>query len=142
MSEIVRLENIYEVDDSADGVLTPFRLLRERDAIANIGHREMPSWAAHRDFVASRPYTAWHLIRLDDGEIVGAIYLTKQDEIGIAIFKAHQRKGYGSTAVRLLMKKHSRARYLANISPANEKSLVMFGQMGFRHIQNTLELRL
>lgn len=107
----------------------------------NISHRRMPSRAEHQRFFRSRPYRSWDLV-LKDGEPVGAIYLSKQNEIGVFIFKRYRGLGYGKKAVRLLMKKHGRERrLLANISPKNPRSIRFFKDMGFEHIQNTYELR-
>ncbi len=38
-----------------------------------------------------------------------------------------------------LMEAHPRKKYLANINPANERSIHMFEKLGFKHIQNTYE---
>jgi RimJ/RimL family protein N-acetyltransferase len=99
----------------------------------------MPTWMEHLKFIASRPYSAWYLVMCGD-EHVGATYLSRLNEIGIGIFSAYQKSGYSKEAVRLLMKKHPRDRYLANINPRNGKSIRMFQQMGFRMIQHTYEL--
>lgn len=114
-------------------------LLSERPGHANISHREMPSWSAHVIFVHDHPYRAWNLIEVS-GEIIGAIYLTMQNEIGIGIFKAHQGKGYGPAAIKRLMEEYGPRRFLANIAPGNEASRKVFEGMGFKHIQNTFEL--
>jgi L-amino acid N-acyltransferase YncA len=38
------------------------------------------------------------------------------------------------------MAKHPRPEFLANINPANARSIRMFEKMGFGHIQNTYRL--
>ena len=40
-------------------------------------------------------------------------------------------------AVRMLMGRHPRPRYLANINPGNSLSKVLFRRLGFKHIQET-----
>jgi len=132
----MKLVNVYLVDSAA--VL--YDLLQERPEEASISHREMPAWSDHVCFVASRPYEAWYLIE-DDGEFVGSIYLSKRDEIGVFVFRRYQRKGYCRRAVALLMQEHRRDRYLANVNPRNEASTGLFESLGFRHIQNTYEIR-
>ena len=117
-----------------------YSLLEERDEGVNISHREMPNAEQHAAFLRSRPYAHWYLIEADEA-CVGAIYLTRQDEIGIFILKGQQGHGYGRAAVELLMKVHARPRFLANINPANTRSIGFFQRLGFRHIQNTYELR-
>ena len=129
-----------------------YDLLAERPHQANISHREMPDIAAHVAFIKSNPYTAWYIIEIDhdhwsDGHVdhhilkAGAIYLSKQDEIGVAIKREHQGQHLGKQAIEQLMQRHVRPRYLANIAPDNMKSHKMFMGMGFKTIQNTLELR-
>ena len=115
-------------------------LLQERPQEANISHRELPIWCDHVRFVESHPYEAWYFIR-NYWRDVGAIYLSRQNEIGISIFKAHQGNGYGPQAINALMAIHGPRRYLANINPANVKSAEMFKNLGFGLIQHTYELR-
>jgi hypothetical protein len=59
-------------------------------------------------------------------DVVGACYLSKQDEIGVAVFKEYQGKNYGPWAIEALMLKHGKRRYLANVSPRNERSWKSF----------------
>ncbi len=115
-----------------------YRLLEERTEDVNISHRSMPSWRSHVRFVRSKPYRAWYLIEAK-GEIVGAVYLSKADEIGVFLFRKHQGHGLGPKAVAAIMKRHPRRRFLANINPRNKGSIAMFESMGFRHLQNTYE---
>jgi RimJ/RimL family protein N-acetyltransferase len=117
-----------------------YRLLEERSPEVNISHRAMPSWEQHCAFVASKPYDAWYLIEADGGK-VGAIYLSKTNEIGIFLFRSHRGAGYGKRAVTMLMERHPRDRYLANINPKNDASIAFFRELGFHHIQNTYEKR-
>jgi len=134
---VIGLRDIYKVPDAPRHL---YRLLEERGRDVNISHRAMPSWRAHLRFVRSRPYHAWYLIEAD-GEIAGAAYLSKADEIGIFLFRSHQGRGLGPEAVKAVMKRHPRKRFLANVNPRNKGSIAMFEAMGFRHLQNTYELR-
>ena len=61
-----------------------YDLLKERNPQANISHKKMPSYAQHIKFVNSRPYTKWYIIEKGN-EMVGSVYLSKQNEIGIFI---------------------------------------------------------
>jgi RimJ/RimL family protein N-acetyltransferase len=117
-----------------------YDLLAERDPVANISHREMPTFDQHRKFLESVPYKRWYLIGLD-GEWIGSVYLTNANEIGVSILKAHQGNGYGKQAVYLLMKRHPEKRFLANIAPGNARSAAMFEGLGFTLFQHTFELR-
>lgn len=129
--------NLISIYERPDRALVLHQLLEERDPSANISHKAMPSWDEHVRFVESKPYQSWYFI--EDEVIVGACYLSKQDEIGVFVFKAYQGKNYGTWAIEALMLKHGKRRYLANISPRNERSVEVFRNLGFKHIQNTYE---
>jgi RimJ/RimL family protein N-acetyltransferase len=134
----IRLVDVYaNAPDNIAAVLFLYELLGERDHVANISHREMPSFKQHSEFVDSRPYRAWYMIFADD-QPVGATYLTEQNEIGVFILKAHQGNCYGKQAIYLLMKMHPQKRFLANIAPGNARSLAMFEKLGFELVQLTL----
>jgi len=72
--------------------------------------------------------------------IVGSIYLTHQNEIGIFIFQVYQGKGFAEEAIRKLMMIHGKRRYLANVNPENKESIRLFAKFKAKHIQNTYEL--
>jgi RimJ/RimL family protein N-acetyltransferase len=72
---------------------------------------------------------------------MGAIYLSKANEIGAFIFHEHGGHDSGSQAIEALMAKHQGERFLANINPHNHHSIHIFEELGFKHIQNTYELR-
>ena len=131
----MNLVSAYERHD--DGWLL-YILLSEREPEASISHKRMPCIRQHMEFFESKPYEAWYLI-LQNCEPVGACYLSKQNEIGVQVFKRHQGKGYGKAAVQELMKRHGKRRYLANINPQNERSAKMFKDLGFNLIQHTYE---
>ncbi len=131
MTELV---NIYNEEDHMQ-ILYGF--LSERTPEQSISHKEMPSIEDHIDFVDSEPYLAWYFI-VDDFQIVGSVYLTKQREIGISIGEDWRGCGYGSAAVKMLMERHP-GKFLANINPDNDVSIKFFAQFGAKHIQNTYE---
>lgn len=129
---------LVDVDSHGDRYSLLWELLEEREPTANISHKKMPTMRQHKKFVDSNPYRAWYFI---EGEryrcIVGACYLTKQNEIGIQLFKEYQGQGHGRQAVRVLMEMHGPRRYLANVNPLNERSGLMFRKLGFNVIQCT-----
>ncbi len=149
MPEVV-LVDVYE-DMHAAHVL--YQLLEERPAQASISHKSMPSVAQHMAFYLSRPYLAWYLICKDEEglDILGACYLTKHNEIGIALYRNAQGMGYASAALTKLMCRWKwqikqgtedigeLRRFLANIAPGNERSKAFFAKHGFRLIQETYE---
>jgi RimJ/RimL family protein N-acetyltransferase len=116
-----------------------YQLLSERDPIANISHKKIPTYSEHVQFVKSKPYTKWYIIYFK-GKKSGSIYLSKQDEIGIFIKKEIQDKGIGTAAMISLIEKNPRSRFLANVSPKNKKSAKFFKKNGFSLIQYTYVL--
>ena len=133
----MRLETIERVKE-APRIL--YWLLATRPSRVNISHRRMPTYAAHAAFLRRKPYKAWYLVRVSPWGYVGSVYLSKSDEIGIFLFKEYQGKGLGQETVRLLMARHRKVkRFLANVSPKNERSARFFKDLGFKPIQNTYE---
>lgn len=122
-----------------DAVRHLYALLSERTPEQSISHRKMPTLTEHRAFVESHPYQYWALVEVD-GQVVGSVYLTRQNEIGVAIYKAHRGKGFGPDAVRNLMEYMGPREYLANVNPLNEASARMFKKLGFNICQHTYRL--
>ena len=116
-----------------------YELLKERDSRANISHKKMPSIKQHEKFIQSKPYSKWYIIQNYNKE-VGSIYLSKNNEIGIFLIKKNQSKGIGFNALKLLMEKNPKIRYLANVNPKNKKSIEFFKKNGFKLIQHTYQL--
>lgn len=125
--------------DNLDHALFLYRLLEQRTPDQAISHRAMPSFSEHVEFVRKRPYLVWYMIRAG-GETVGAIYLTRQNEIGLHILAEHQRKGHGGWAVQELMKimgGPGEDDFLANINPNNAASIAFWESLGFELRQVT-----
>ena len=99
----------------------------------------MPTYNEHVTFVSSRPYSKWYVI-LYGANRAGSVYITSQNEIGIFIKKSFQNKQIGNTALKKLIQKNPKKRYLANVSPKNKKSIRFFKNNGFKLIQYTFEL--
>jgi len=116
-----------------------YNQLKERDPIVNISHKKMPTYSEHSKFVMSKPYSKWYIIFYKNKKI-GNVYLTKINEIGIFILKSIKEKGIGKSVLEILMKTNPRSRYLANVSPMNNKSSSFFKKNGFKLIQHTYEL--
>ena len=116
-----------------------YNLLKERDPLANISHKKMPSYHEHLLFISSKPYSKWYVI-LYGANKVGSIYITTQNEIGIFIKKSFQDKQIGSVVLKKLIQKNPKKRYLANVSPKNKNSINFFKKNKFKLIQYTFEL--
>jgi len=130
----IKLKNVLKTD-----CLFLYELLKERDSNVNISHKKMPIYDEHVKFVMSKPYSKWYIIQ-KDSQSIGSIYLSKQNEIGIFLIKNMQGRKIGQIALEMLMKKHPKHRYLANINPKNKKSIDFFIQNNFKLIQCTYEL--
>jgi RimJ/RimL family protein N-acetyltransferase len=126
-----------DVNHESD-IMLLWKLLNERKPEQSISHKYMPTWDEHCAFVYSYPYSAWFIIE-DTGFLVGACYVTKHDEIGIGILDEYQGKGYGKAAVKEIIRLRC-GRLLANINPANTRSIRLFESLGFKQIQATYEL--
>ena len=116
-----------------------YDLLMERNPRANISHKKMPVYNKHVSFVSAKPYSKWYVIFYGVNK-AGSIYLTSQNEIGIFIKKSFQNKQIGNIALRKLIQKNPKKRYLANVNPKNKKSIRFFRNNGFKLIQYTFEL--
>ena len=116
-----------------------YELLKQRDPRANISHKRMPSFKQHESFIQSKPYSKWYIIQNFKND-VGSIYLSKNNEIGIFLIGKNQNKGIGCKALKLLIEKNPKIRYLANVNPKNKKSIDFFKKNGFKLIQHTYEL--
>src|SRR5580700_4473515 len=127
---MIKLVDVYtEIAETRVATHFLYELLKEREPHQNISHREMPSFEEHTHFVDSHPYREWFIIFYEWRNVemgpIGAIYLSKQNEIGIFIAKEYQGKGHGKTAICLLMNRYPGERFLANIAPGNSRSLAM-----------------
>lgn len=143
----VRLVDVHAVAQAAELL---WQLLRERPAEANISHRGMPSQEEHERFVASHSYRCWYLIQESASQAyVGACYLTRHNEIGVAILRAFQRRSFARAALRELLRTHAplpaiagerRGSFIANVAPRNEASQRFFESLGGRLVQYTYEI--
>lgn len=115
-----------------------YDLLEERQPYQAISHKEMPTFNQHTKFVQSKPYKVWYIIAGYGGRVLGSIYISKQDEIGISVFEDYIGKGVGGAAVKELMRKHD-GPFLANINPKNTASIKFFESLGFKLLQVTYE---
>ena len=116
-----------------------YELLKQRNLNENISHKKMPTFSRHVKFVMSKPYSKWYIIQSSNDDI-GSIYLSKNNEIGIFLIGKNQNKGIGCKALKLLIEKNPKIRYLANVNPKNKKSIDFFKKNGFKLIQHTYEL--
>ena len=130
----IKLKQITEND-----MLFLYELLKNKDPNSNISHKKMPTYDEHVKFVMSKPYTNWYIIEYDKKNI-GAIYLSKQDEIGISINNDYEYDQIVKPALKLLMKLNQRKRYLANTSPKDVRSQEFLLKNGFTGLEYVYEM--
>ena len=116
-----------------------YDLLKNKDPNANISHKKMPSYDEHVKFVMSKPYTNWYISEYNKKN-VGAIYLSKQDEIGISVNNDYEYDQIVKPALKLLMKLNQRKRYLANTSPKDVRSQEFLLKNGFTGLEYVYEM--
>lgn len=134
----MRLVSVYDVPRLVTAQTVLWDLLVTREPHVNISHKVMPTWQQHIAFIESKPYEAWYLI--DDGYFfTGAIYLSRQREVGLFLLPEHRGEGLGKAALAELRKLHP-GRLLANASVRNLDSIAFFHKQGFTLLSVTMEL--
>lgn len=139
---------LVPISERPDAAKILYQLLEERPEYANISHKKMPTWEEHlRHIAAHSPgqgphsHKDWYIIT-DDGQPVGAIYLSCRNEIGVGVLKAYQSRGIGGLACWTTMMRHAPGLFLWNVNPNNERSIAFAEEMGFRLIQETYALEI
>ncbi len=126
-----------------------FELLRLRPPQAAVSHKKMPTLDQHAEFVSAHPYYDWSLIEIGAGQtmFVGSAFLSQParpsvvgDELHVEVHPFYRGKGYASQALRMMMQRHPRARYVANVGHINYPSMALFQRLGFTLCQHTFEL--
>lgn len=150
---VLRDRKVMELVQPGVFALTAWDLLKERDDGVNISHKQMPTWDEHVAFIEANPYRAWlaicAILPQSLPQMVGTVYLTRQNEVGIFILKQYQGSGYAKDAIihvlgafRPLPAEPSirPGHFVANINPANTASIRLFESLGAKHISNTYQL--
>jgi RimJ/RimL family protein N-acetyltransferase len=114
-----------------------YKLLGQRQSYQNISHSNMPLYNTHKLFVQSRPYLKWWVIVVDD-LLVGAMYLTREYEIGIFLDNKQTGKGFGGEALEQMLGGLRGRPVLANINPNNTRSIEFFKRHGFERLSTTV----
>lgn len=143
------LANVYNERGPIPGAVEfLYELLLERPGYANISHQGKVTFRQHEAFVFSRRYARWLIVQ-NDKAWVGAVNSTANNELGVAIKREHQRKGYALRALRMFLEtfpplppvlSEVPPYYVANVAPQNEASLRLFRKLGGVVIQHTFRL--
>lgn len=129
---MIALISIYDTDNNVytRNVRHLYNILLERTPEESISHKTMPTYSNHEKFITSHPYKEWYLIH-DGPRIKGSIYISKQNEIGLFIYKEFRNNGIGDKALQALLDEHPNTIFKANINPSNYKSINFFKKFGF-----------
>ena len=131
----IKLELVNEND-----IMFLYNLLEKRNPDLNISHKQMPTLDEHKEFVLSKPYTNWYIIKKNNDKI-GAIYLSKNDEIGISILENFEFYEIAKESFKIIMELNPRKRYLANVSPKNKNSQEFLERNGFMGLEYVYEFK-
>jgi len=99
----------------------------------------MPTFKQHIQFISSKPYSKWYVIRYNNHK-VGSVYLTKRNEIGISISDEKRYSYFRKDILKLLISLNPREEYFVNINPMNKKLINLYKKNGFKLIQYTYAL--
>jgi len=135
---MVDFHDVYDIDHNEEFTRFLYLLLAERKPYMNISHKEMPSYTMHQNFVTSNPYKGWWVIAYGE-DLVGSVYLGKEDNIGIFIKEQCHHMGVGTAALNFIYKTFEDVELIyANIAPLNSGSIAFFVNNGFKY-QSTLK---
>ena len=116
-----------------------YDILKNREKVENISHKKMPTYNQHILFVNSKPYQKWYKI-LYQNNIVGTVYLSKINEIGIHLINNNIDNKLYKKIIKEVMEKNPKERYLVNVAIKNKKFNKLIESYGFEKIQTTFEL--
>ena len=107
-----------------------FKNLKERKPTANISHRKMPTYEEHVKFVTSKPYKKWYIV-LHGNKKIGAVYLTKDNEVAMHFCKEILDMRVYQIPYNLITEKNPRNRFFVNINPKNTEVIKFYKNNGF-----------
>ena len=100
----------------------------------NISHKKLPTFDEHVKFINSKPYKGWWLVyaNIFYNTLVGSVYLTNENEIGIYLIKKYRKCGIGSEILKQIEPMCEGEILYANINVENESSKKFFTKNGFK----------
>jgi hypothetical protein len=93
----------------------------------------LPKREHYEAWVRSRPYKHWFIVTEDQGgaeEIIGQVYLTKSNHIGLGLLNCERRKHLGDWMVQWLVEHHRKGPFFALIDPNDEVMNKAFIDLG------------
>ena len=113
----------------------------------NISHETLPLLDHHKIFVKNNPYREWYFIQ-KSSEIIGSVYITKDNVIGINIPEAQENEYLHS--IKLIIEKHNpleaiksvRSKsFCINSNPKNKVLIKALEKLNMEHIENTYRFK-
>ena len=99
----------------------------------------LPSFENSKQFVMKyltknedHEYDKWYMVINEKEEILGNVYIKKDNTIAYHIIKKYQKQGFGETSVKLLMKENPRKTYFAVVNMKNEPSIQFIKKLKFK----------
>ena len=135
---MLRFEDVY-VYNTIENYSILYQLLCEREPYVNISHSRMPTWSQHVKYLESKPHKSW-IVAYDEDLPVGAMYVTKDNEIGTFVLREYMRKGY-ATQMTDYIKSITTGTLYANVAPLNYDSQKYCEKMGFKLKQLVYEFK-
>ena len=118
-----------------------YKILKTKDF--NISHEVVPEYKDHKEFVSNHPYRIWLLIERDEA-FLGAVYLTKDNVIGINLPNASINDYFN--LINLVLKKYKPLKhvksvkskyFLINANPKNHILINAIESLNMKFIQKT-----
>lgn len=109
-----------------------YNLLEQRREYQNISHKKMPTYSNHVKLIRSEPHKHWFIVQNSNNRLIGSVYVSKQDEIGIFLKEEYTHQGYGTKILNEIFEYCKDIKeFKANIAPFNSASLCFFVNRGF-----------
>ena len=77
---------LVKVSFTEQHVVFLYKLLKLRIQKETISHKKLPSIEKHKDFISSKPYRYWFMVKFLD-KYYGSVYLTKSNSITIHLIE-------------------------------------------------------
>ena len=122
-----------------------YELLKKKEF--NISHEKLPSFEEHKTFVENNPYRKWYFL-LRQKQIMGSIYITNENIIGINIPKAQTDEYFNS--IKLILNKMNPLKpiksvrsknFCINVNPNNNGLIKALKMLDMELIEQTYRVK-
>ena len=86
-------------------------------------------------------YDKWYMVINNNNDVLGNVYIKKDNTIAYHITKKYQKQGFGESAVKLLMKENPRNVYFSVVNINNEPSIKFTKKLNFKEKSYIFEKR-